>query len=172
MPLADLKCNKAISKYFQVPYFSLFKYPLAYTYHNNSFFKESIFSFFSSWDLIACFHWAVQFGSVQNSTQLCLFPLSEAVHGTKIANRTIPLIWYPSVGVPSTVVRYIKVGARFNAERSLVDRESSLARRPVASYEITEVQTSVHFSCQNITFVSELLICCLKLLIWISAWHV
>ncbi len=35
-------------------------------------------------------------------TQLFPFPLSEVVNGTKIANRTVPLFWYPSAGVPST----------------------------------------------------------------------
>ncbi len=42
-------------------------------------------------------------GMVRYGTQLCLFPLSEVVNGTKIANRTVPLFWYPSIGVPSTV---------------------------------------------------------------------
>ncbi len=42
------------------------------------------------------------FGTVQYGTQLFPFPLSEVVNATKIANRTIPLFWYPSAGVPST----------------------------------------------------------------------
>ncbi len=29
-------------------------------------------------------------------------PLAEVGNGTKIANRTVPIFWYPSVGVPST----------------------------------------------------------------------
>ncbi len=41
-------------------------------------------------------------GSVQYGTQLFTFPLSEIVNGTKIANRTVPLFWYPFAGVPST----------------------------------------------------------------------
>ncbi len=51
---------------------------------------------------MARFHWAVRFGTVRYGTQLCPFPLSEVVNGTKIANCTIPLFWYPFVGVPST----------------------------------------------------------------------
>ncbi len=43
-----------------------------------------------------------RYGSVQYGTQLCPFPLSEVVNGTKIANRTVTLFWYPFVGVPST----------------------------------------------------------------------
>ncbi len=35
-------------------------------------------------------------------TQLCPFPLSEVVNGSKIANRIVTLFWYPFVGVPST----------------------------------------------------------------------
>ncbi len=54
------------------------------------------------------------------------FPLSEAVNGSTIANPIVPLFWDPSVGVPSTVVRYLKYGARLTAEYELVDRESSL----------------------------------------------
>ncbi len=52
--------------------------------------------------LMARFHWAVRFGTVQYGMQLFPFPLSEVVNGTKIVNRTVPLFWYPSVGVPST----------------------------------------------------------------------
>ncbi len=52
--------------------------------------------------LIARFHRAVRFSTIRYSMQLCPFPLSEVVNGTKIANRTIPLFWYPCVGVPST----------------------------------------------------------------------
>ncbi len=44
----------------------------------------------------------VRFGTVRYGTQLCQFPLSEVVNGTKIANRTVTLFWYPSVGVSST----------------------------------------------------------------------
>ncbi len=56
---------------------------------------------------MARFHQAVrfgtvQYGTVQYGTQLCPFPLSEVVNGAKIANRTVPLFWYPSIGVPST----------------------------------------------------------------------
>ncbi len=51
---------------------------------------------------MANFHWAVRFGTVQYSMQLCPFPLSEVVNGTKIANCTVPLFWYPSIAVPST----------------------------------------------------------------------
>ncbi len=43
----------------------------------------------------------VGFGTVQYGTQLFMFPLSEVVNGTKIANGTVPLFWYPSAGVPS-----------------------------------------------------------------------
>ncbi len=52
-----------------------------------------------------CCLWLVsteRYSSVQYGMQLCPFPLSEVVNGTKIANRTVPLFWYPSVGVPST----------------------------------------------------------------------
>lgn len=58
---------------------------------------------------MACFHQAVRFSTVQCVMQLCPFPLSEVVNGTKIANRTIPLLWDPSIGVPSTVVQCLKV---------------------------------------------------------------
>ncbi len=34
--------------------------------------------------------------------QLFPFPLAEVVNDTKIVNRTVPLFWHPSVGVPST----------------------------------------------------------------------
>ncbi len=44
----------------------------------------------------------VQYSTVRYGTQLCRFPLSEVVNCTNIANRTLPLFWYPSVGVPST----------------------------------------------------------------------
>ncbi len=50
---------------------------------------------------MARFHWAVRFGTVRYGTQLFPFPLSEVVNGTKIANRTVPLFWYPSIGVSS-----------------------------------------------------------------------
>ncbi len=43
-----------------------------------------------------------RYGSVQYGIQLCPFPLSEVVNGTKIANRTVPLLWYLSIWVPST----------------------------------------------------------------------
>ncbi len=49
--------------------------------------------------LMARFHRAVRFSTVWYGTQLCPFPLSEVVNGTKIVNRTVPLFWYPSVGV-------------------------------------------------------------------------
>ncbi len=39
-----------------------------------------------------------RYGTVRN----CLFPLSEVVNGTKVANCTVPLFWYPFIGVPST----------------------------------------------------------------------
>ncbi len=45
---------------------------------------------------------AVRYSTVQYGTQLFPFPQSEVVNGTKIANCTVPLFWYPSVGVPST----------------------------------------------------------------------
>ncbi len=48
------------------------------------------------------FHRAVRLSTVQYGMQLCPFPLSEVVNKTKIANRTVPLFWYPSVGAPST----------------------------------------------------------------------
>ncbi len=53
---------------------------------------------------MARFLLAVRFGTVRYGTQLCPFPLSEVVNGTKIANCTIPLFWYPFVGylAPST----------------------------------------------------------------------
>ncbi len=62
---------------------------------------------------MARFHWAVRFITVRYGTQLCPFPLSEVLNGTKIANRTVPLFWYPSIGVPST--------AKLTSERWLVD---------------------------------------------------
>ncbi len=50
------------------------------------------------WDpSMARFHWAVRYGTVQYGTQLFRFPQSEVVNGTKIANCTVPLFWYPSV---------------------------------------------------------------------------
>ncbi len=58
-----------------------------------------IYGWFGLLSLMACFHRAVRFSKVQYGTQLCLFPLSEVVNGTKIANCTIPLFWYRSVGV-------------------------------------------------------------------------
>ncbi len=54
--------------------------------------------------------------SVQYSMQLLPFPLSEIVNDTKNVNRTILIFWYPSVGVTSTVFRYLKGGARLTAE--------------------------------------------------------
>ncbi len=51
---------------------------------------------------------------VQYGPQLFPFPLSEVVNGTKIANRTVPLL-------PSTVVQYLKGGARLSAERWLTE---------------------------------------------------
>ncbi len=54
--------------------------------------------------------------SVQYSIKLFPFPLSEIVNDTKNVNRTILIFWYPSVGVPSTVFRYLKGGARLTAE--------------------------------------------------------
>ncbi len=41
-------------------------------------------------------------GTFRYSMQLFPFPLSEIVNGTKIANCTVPLFWYPFIGVPST----------------------------------------------------------------------
>ncbi len=52
--------------------------------------------------LLTRFHRAVRFSTVWYGTQLCPFPFSEVVNGTKIVNGTVPLFWYPSVGVPST----------------------------------------------------------------------
>ncbi len=51
---------------------------------------------------MARFNRAVRFSTLRYGMHLCLFPLSEVVNGTKRANRTVPLFWYPSVGVPST----------------------------------------------------------------------
>ncbi len=48
------------------------------------------------------FHRAVWFSTVRYGTQLCPFPLSEVVNGTKIANRTYHFFSYHSVGVPGT----------------------------------------------------------------------
>ncbi len=42
------------------------------------------------------FHRAVRFSTVRYAV------MSVVVNGTKIANRTVPLCWYPSVGVRST----------------------------------------------------------------------
>ncbi len=73
------------------------------------------------------------------------FPLSEAVNGSTIANRLVPLFWDPSVGLPSTVVQYLKGGARLTAGCWLVDRESSLVR---ASRGMTaKGEWSVSFTC-------------------------
>ncbi len=79
------------------------------------------------WQLM-CALWLIsteRYVSVQYGMQLLPFSLSEVVNDTKKANHTIPIFWYPSIGVPSTVVRYLKGGARLTAEGWLVDRESS-----------------------------------------------
>ncbi len=69
----------------------------------------------------------VRFGTVRYGTQLCPFPLSEAVNGTKIANRTVPLFWYPFVGVPSTAKGTKRV--ELNSPQKLIGLlESSLLR--------------------------------------------
>jgi len=47
--------------------------------------------------------------TVQYSTQFLLFALSEVVNGILIPNRSVPLFWDPSVGVPSTIVPILPV---------------------------------------------------------------
>ncbi len=77
--------------------------------------------------VMACFHWAVRFGTARYGMQLCPFPLSEVVNGTKIANRTIPLFWYPFIGVLSTAKGTKRV--ELNSLQKLIGwLESSLVR--------------------------------------------
>ncbi len=72
--------------------------------------------------LMAHFHWAVQFDTVRYGMQLCPFPLSEVVNGTKIANRTVPLFLVPFRWGTKHSKGYQKGGAKLTAEVDWLNR--------------------------------------------------
>ncbi len=75
------------------------------------------------------------------------------MNGTKIAKQYRNTFWDPFVGVPSTVVWYLKGGTGLTAERWLVDRDSSLALlKRKCQHKGNEVHPSLVPPCSSCMF--------------------